>query len=40
MGLSGLSSEASACHAGGMDSIPGLGRSPTKEMATSPVCLA
>ena len=40
MGLSGLSSEESACHAGGMDSIPGLGRSPTKEMATSPVCLA
>ena len=34
MGLSGLSSEESACHAGGMDSIPGSGRSLQKEMAT------
>ena len=35
----GSDSKESACNAGNLGSIPGLGRSPEKEMATHPVFL-
>ena len=35
----GSDSKESACNAGDLGSIPGLGRSPEKEMATHPVFL-